>query len=340
MKSCVSLGAICALAALLIVGCEDEPGGPTPTPTATAVYVLNVLGTTISVIDLEADSVYNDVAPVGTWPNHIVYRDGKLYCVNSGTNNIMIFNAETWAAETPIDLGSGNNPQNMVFTDDNTAYVTCSMSNKVLKVDMATKTVTKEIDAGVGTTGLAIANGKLYATNTAYDGATRTYGQGTVTVINTSTGTVAKTVNVGTNPQAIAVAPDGKLHVVCTGNRADLPGKVDIIDPATDTVVGEVPTGGTPGLIAISERDKLAYLGVWGLGALVYSTETLAQVHDTSDYFLGKGGTGLVTDPDGNIFISAWSDDQVIKLDKNGTVLGTYNVGYAPGSLAIKVTEK
>jgi DNA-binding beta-propeller fold protein YncE len=170
MKNLIFLLILIPVLFAFMSSCEESVTEPEPPPpTAKAVYVLNSAAFSISVIDLVEDEVFNNVATVGTWPNQLVYRKGKVYCVNSGSNNIMIFDADTWQSETPVDLGVGNNPMNMAFYDDNIAYVACLVSEKVLQVDMSSKTVTKTIDAGVGATGIAIANGKVYVTNTAFD---------------------------------------------------------------------------------------------------------------------------------------------------------------------------
>jgi YVTN family beta-propeller protein len=338
MKKLMILLISITLLSLTLFSCkEDSPTEPIPEPTAKAIYVLNSAATSISVINLENNTVTNNVATVGTWPNQILYHGGKLYCVNSGSNNIMVFNTTNFQAETPIPLGSGHNPMNMAIYNDNTAYVACSVSEKVLKVNLTSKTVTDTIDAGVGATGIIVHNNKVYVANTAFDGNTYTYGQGTVTVIDATTDNVTKTIDVGMNPQDIALAPDGRLHVVCTGDYFSVFGKVFIINPSTDTVADSVLIDGSPGSIRISDVDKRGYLGVWGAGLLVYNTETKAIIHGTDNYFLGKGGSGLFVDPDGNVFVSVWDDDQVIKLDKNNTVLNTFTVGDSPLSLTAKI---
>jgi len=338
MKRFTQIVVILTLICFAFFACkEDAPTKPKTSLTATALYVLNAIGVSISQVDLETNAVTNDIVTLGTWPNQLVYRKGKVYAINSGSNNIMIFNSDTWAPEAPLALGAGNNPMNMVFYTDNIAYVACSVSNKVLQVNFSTKTVTKTIDAGVGATGIAYANNKIYTANTAFNGGNYTYGQGTVTVVNAQTGVKIEDINVFTNPQDIAVAPDGKLHVICTGDYFSQFGKVAIIDPASDTMVDSVIVGGTPGIIRISSVDKLGYLAVWGMGCLVYKTDTKEITHGEDGYFLGKGGSGLYVDPLGNVFVSVWEDDQVIKVDKDGTVLNTYNVGDSPSNLTSKL---
>jgi len=337
---------VLVLSALLFVafftGCEDDPKKEEAPVTASALYVLNSGGQSISVVDILENQVYNNVATVGTWPNQLVYRDGLLYCVNSGSNNIQIFDVDDFAANPEvIDLGAGHNPQNMVFIDDDIAYVSCSISESIVKVDVSSKTVLDEIDAGRGCTGIALSDGKIYASNTGYDATLGDWGgywPGTVTVFNATTGAVIKTIDVGLNPFSAGVAPDGTVHVVCTGDYgATTMGQVMIIDPTTDTVVNTIDIGGSPGSIFFSEADNLAFVTVWGGGCLSYNTETLTVINDPNNAFLGKGGSGAAADKDGNIFVSVWDDDQVIQLDKGGIVLNTYDVGDSPSALAMKL---
>ncbi len=330
------IGLMVLLAVIGFLACEEEPTKSETPEASSAIYVLNSASTSISVIDLEADTVYNDVATVGTWPNQLVYRDGKVYCVNSGSNNIMVFDAGTWEAETPIALGDGKNPMNMAFYDDQTAYVTCSMSNQVLKVNVSSKSVEAEANAGVGATGIAIAQDKVYVTNTGYVWGSP-YLQGTVTVFDAITGDSLKTIDVGTNPQGIAEDASGLLHVSCTGDYGETPGIVSIIDPATDTVVDSVNIGGTPGMIAISQDDNLGYLSVWGAGCMVYNTADKSIVNGPNDMFLGKGGSGILVDTEGYVWVSVWDDDQVVKVNSSGTVEATYDVGDSPMSLAQRI---
>ena len=248
MKKSIVLLLSALLFVALFTGCEDDPKKEEAPVTAAALYVLNSGGQSISVVDILENQVYNNVATVGTWPNQLVYKDGLLYCVNTGSNNIMIFDVDDFGANPEvIDLGNGHNPQNMVFVDDDIAFVSCSLSESVLEVNVKTKTVISEIDAGSGCTGIALSDGKIYASNTAYDAATYGYGQGTVTVINASTGAAVKTINVDMNPFSVATAPDGKIHVVCTGDYWSTWGKVIVIDPDTDTIVSTIDIGGSPG---------------------------------------------------------------------------------------------
>lgn len=321
-------------AVIALTGCFEPPyTPPTGADANVAVYVLNSAATSISVIDLEEDSVYNNVATVGMWPNQLVYRDGKLYCVNSGSNNIMIWDVSTWTAEAPIALGADNNPMNMVFYSDDVAYVACSMSNAVLQIDMTTKTVTKTMKAGTGCTGIAIANDKVYAANTGYAGWGSPYLPGTVTVFNAVTGDSIKTIDVSTNPQAIDVDETGKLHVVCTGDYgATASGAISVIDPTTDAAIATYSLSpSTPGSIAIDVVNNVGFCGAWGMGAVAYNT-TDGTV--TNGSFAGHGGSGIMYF-DG-VWLSDWDADKVYKYSNAGTVIDSFAVGDSPSALAYR----
>ncbi len=342
MKKVVLASMVLATLAFGFFGCSEDNGETKKAPiTAKAIYVLNVIGVNMSVIDLDAGTVTNDLGTLGLYPNQILYYGGKVYVVNSGSSNIQIFDPENnFAESTPIDLGSNKGPLNMVFYSDDIAFVSCSYSNEVLKVNVSTKTVAATIDAGVGTSGICIADGKVYATNTAFDGSTYTYGQGTVTVIDPVNATVTTTINVHTNPQAAAVAPDGNVHVVCTGDYgATATGMIDVIDPSSNTVTTSYNVGGSPGIISFDADNHLGYLGVWGSGCIVYNTTNGDTLYGPNTMFYGVGGSGVVVDPDGNVFISNWNDDQVAEVGTDNVLIDLFTVGDSPGSLSMKTSR-
>jgi len=327
------------LGLLLSTGCREsqvtEPANP---QTTSAVYVCNAGASTLSVIDLETRTVTNDVAPVGTWPNQLVYNDKRVYCVNSGSNNITVFNTTSGKNESPIELGNGLNPMNMVLFNDNWMYVTCLLTNQVLQIDRASGNVVKTIRCDLGTTGIASANGKVYASNTNADFSSTpvSYGPGTVTVIDGVSGDSIKSIIVATNPQAVGRSADGRIHVLCTGNYVDSWGKVLVIDPQTDLVTDTIDIGGSPGGLDVTSEADIGYLSYWGLGLLSYDTGDFHIIHGFADFLLGKGGSGLVSDAEGNVFVSIWEENQVIQLNSAGEVIGSWAVNLDPQALALR----
>jgi YVTN family beta-propeller protein len=110
--------------------------------------------------------------------------------------------------------------------------------------------VTDTIDVGGGLTyGLAVVSDRLYVLNSAHDSG----GTGVVKMIDTSTGAVAGSIEVGSMPFALAVG-ERTLYV---GNAGD--GTVSVVDVATNRVVGSIDVGAIPfGLEVAGDRLYVA----------------------------------------------------------------------------------
>ena len=80
-------------------------------------------------------------------------------------------------------------------------------------------------------------------------------GNGTVSVIDGTTGTVTGTITVGANPSAVAVDPT--FH---TAYVANLTGTVSVIDEAAGTVTATVPVGADPSGVAVDPVPHTAYV--------------------------------------------------------------------------------
>ncbi|HEX9005789.1 MAG TPA: YncE family protein [Bacteroidota bacterium] len=320
--------------ALLVAGCEKKSNNPlTPAATgASLVLVANSTGNSVSTIDLGADKVTANALTVGSAPNQVLVAAGMVFVVSSLSNNVMVFDTASLTALGTINVGDGTNPMNIAVLGAK-GYVACWKSNEVRVVNLATRTVTKSIPAGVGTTGIVAANGKLFATNSGYDG--NGYLPGVVTVISAASDAVVDTVSVGMNPVAAAVGPDGNVHVVCTGNYADVPGVVSVIDASTDKVLRTIPIGGAPGAIAFAP-DGTAFVGYFSDGMATYNGRSYAIIDSVTHPLLRKGGTGIAVDAQGYIYVADFSYDQVYKLDPSRNLVKTYTVGDGPISVALK----
>ena len=76
--------------------------------------------------------------------------------------------------------------------------------------------------------------------------------------------------NVPTDPTYVRVDYSGRLHVACTGNYGDIPGKIVILQPKpgqSPEMLGTVAIGGAPGPMAFAPNG-LAYVanGIAGIG--------------------------------------------------------------------------
>ncbi|MCK4597357.1 hypothetical protein KAU04_04925, partial [bacterium] len=223
------------------------------------LYIINGLGRTLSKLNLETEVIVNDFLTIGQWPNQILSFNDMLYVVNSGTNDIMIIDPRDDGQEPVIiSLAQGSNPYYMAFVGANKAYVTNLIANSVSVVDVENRTILKDIPVGIGPQGILIVENQAFITNT---GGYPHYSPSTVSIIDVLQDTIIQNLEVLTNPQNLALAPDGRIHVMCTGNYDDIPGCIVVIDrwagpDWTPAVVDTIEIGGMPGDIMITPSGK------------------------------------------------------------------------------------
>jgi len=126
------------------------------------------------------------------------------------------------------------------------------------------------------------------------------YGSGTVSVIDTASNTVIKTLNVGANPMAIAVKADAtRAYVVNYYGDS-----VSVIDTINNEVIATVTVGDAPSAIAVSKDGKRAY--VVNDASKTVSVLDIDAASNTPNTVIASvsvapstGFTGIVVSPDG-----------------------------------------
>lgn len=308
------------------------------------LYVLNGTSRTLSRMNLETGEILNDFVQVGQWPNQIITFNEMLYILNSGTNDIMVIDPQhDDRVVKTIALAQGSNPYKMAFVGVNKIYVSNLVANTVSVVNVETGAVLKEIPVGVGPEGILVVEGQAYVCNT---GGYPSYDPATVSVINIAADSVVQTLNVPANPQDLALSPDGKIHVICTGNYSTIMGQVAVIDRYagpnwTPAVVDTVEIGGAPGDILITPDGK-AYLPDYGVdpNGFLYSYNAFSDsvLHGSENPIeVGFGAMNLFYDGKENVlYVSNFATDNVQKFDVTAdTVLATYGFGQGAQDMVI-----
>jgi len=300
------------------------------------VFIINAVGQTLSVYDRANGSIHQDAATLGLYPNFFAIREGLIYVVNSGDNNVQLLNSNDLSPAGTIELGVGNNPMQIAFSGQK-GYVSNLFTNTVSVIDLTTGQVGTPIPVGNGPTPIAVVGGKVFVGNTNYDFAAGGFQQGTVSLINPATDQVTNTIPVGTNPSAMAVDGSGRLHVVCTGDYASVTGEVWVIDPDTEQVVGEpVALGGFPTAISISPDNTAyviatSYLEPSARGLMVYDAQTFEIIHSISNIVpVGTNPAGVAA-ADGYAYITDFDEDSLYSYRAlTGEVANLGVVGDAP----------
>lgn len=129
------------------------------------------------------------------------------------------------------------------------------------------------------------------------------WGQDTVSVVDTAGGTLAKTIQVGTHPSAMLLAPGGGLLYVANTDSDS----ISTIDTATDAVARttslqpyrDAPVGTSPNALAISSSGRRLYVAEAGNNAVRVLDVGGREDRDIGAIPAGWYPTGIALDPAG-----------------------------------------
>ena len=301
----------------VVVGCVGLGSAGAGTPDRIA-YVIGSNDGSLARVDLATGVVDAPVALVGSQPNRIERSaDGTwLAIVNSASEDVAFFDVPSASLNGHVELPAGSNPWTVELTDTN-AFVTGLLSDRVYRVDPFGLALVDEAPTGVAPEGLCVADGKLYVANTGFHFDTFTYDPGTVSVLHLGDLSLAATIPVGLNPQECVRAPDGRVHVICTGDFFSTAGRVHVIDPSTDTVTDSLDVAGYPGAAATT-LDGTVYLNVttltFGTEIWSYDASTLTFGFDGGDPLLPSSDFygNLRTDIAGRVFVPVFGADLLL----------------------------
>ena len=307
--------------------------------------------TSLSLIELaepnERRAVENEVIPLGNVPSDILIRGHLAYISNVFSDNILIINLQRRAIVGEIPIRAGAQPQSLAFVNENKMYVTCDAAHEVHVIDIPNRNVTKVITGPFNKpTGITLLNGKAYVTNPAWewdaDAAKVLYHDSSVTVLDTATDTVLKSIPMPTNASGIVNDGDATVLVKTTGDRQLISGSLVFIDTTTDEVRKTVNLKMTPGRFAINAEKQLFIQGGWQTpGLLIYDVVAEKWIRDKGDALAEfGGGSGMSFAPDGSLYITYpdWTgggQDEVRVMGTDETLLNTYRVGPGADNVAI-----
>ncbi len=156
-------------------------------------------------------------------------------------------------------------------------------------------------------------------------------GDGTVSVINTTTSAVVATIPVGQSPFGVSVSADGsKVYVSNQGSKS-----VSVISTTTNTVVSTISVGTNPAGLVVSPDGSTVYVTNSADGTVsVINTSTNLV---TATISVGVQPTGISITPNGQTVYVANFNDGTISVIKTATasVSASILIGGNPYGLAI-----
>jgi YVTN family beta-propeller protein len=156
------------------------------------------------------------------------------------------------------------------------------------------------------------------------------YGNGSVSVIATSSNTVTATIPVGSGPYGVAVTPDGSTVYVANDN-------VSVIATASDTVTAIIPVGTVPVGLAVTPDGGKVYVANSDLSSNNVSVVATPSNTVTATIPVGSNPNGAAVTPDGSkVYIANESSNNVsVIATSSNTVTATIPVGSAPVAFGV-----
>lgn len=312
----------------------------------------------LSIIDLDEpnlkQAVDSEVISIGGVPSDILIHGHHAYISNfdwlsqPSHDSILIVNLERREIVGVISLQPGVYPQSLALVSSNKMYVTCDNTHQVHVVNIGSRSVSKIItDPSFNkTTGITILNGKAYVTNPSWqwdaDAGKSIYYQSTVSVIDTETDSVVKTIAMPINAGGILNDGESTVIVKTTGNYNEISGKLVFIDATTDEVFKTIDLKMTPGSFAINSQKQLFIQGGWlNPGLLIYDVPTQEWIRDKDNTLEAfAGGSGMTFGDDGNLYITKpdWtggSMSTMLLMGPDETLIKTYQLGHGTDEVAL-----
>lgn len=252
------------LFALLFAACNDMRDFENPAELPDTgndwgrIYVLceglfNKNNSTLACIDYDAHTLYRNFfgetagnkRGLGDTANDLQRYNNELWIVVCTSSQVEVIDISTGKSIKQIPFFSNENGQKIarqpryITFHGGKAYV-CSFDGTVSRINTQTYEVEATTRCGRNPDGIAVANNKLYVSNSGgldiQSPSGLTY-DNTISVVDLNTFKEIKKIEVGINPHKIAADSQGDVYVVSRGNHANIKAKFHRLDSKTDELV-------------------------------------------------------------------------------------------------------
>ncbi len=272
-----------------------------------------------------------EVAQTGSMPKGAALSpDGtKFFVTNFGQangNNITMYDASSLSKLGTIDV-PGIVVESVLSPDGSLIYASNFTRDSVQYIDVATKSVKKEIQTGAHPKILVLTKdgSRLFVAN--WDGAS-------VSIVDTAKGVVTRTLPVGLHPRGMALTTDGTLFVANFDGAS-----IDVFSGPDFGFTHRLPVCPIPRHLALSPDEKTLFISCYHdseLHAMSVATESVE--HKVS---IGKNPKSIEVSPDGKYVYSAdyGPSNSVSVVDTTDWLSRTYTVPGLDRGSGIAVTR-
>lgn len=289
------------------VATGKEPAHVVLTPDGKTVYVTNSTENSVTVIDAQAMKAVTTI-PVGKSPHGLrPSPDGKwVYVANAGDTTLSIIDT---AKNTKVaDIEVGQKPVQVGFSPDGKyVYFSLNAENAVGRVDVAARKMTGKVEVGPGPVQVFVTpdNEFVLAAN---QGASDKPGT-TVSIIDTATFTVVRSVETGRGAHGVVINPSGQTAYIT--NIYD--NNVAVLDVVTSKVITTVTSGAGPNGISFSALPPArANATSIAIGQKQEKPKALTVTSNEGDITLSVTWKGIIDD---GVVFDVVMDTHAVNLD-------------------------
>lgn len=288
-------------------------------------------GSTVSILNTGNNTVASGFGAGYSVTQLIFSKDGSTaYLLDAGANAIQVMSVATNQITQTISLPS--TPVAMALTP-NGRFLYVSVNAAVAVVNLTLGQVVHVVKVGSYPQGLAVTpdGSRVYVANYVAPQPPDspnipTFLYGTVSVIDTSSNLVVRTLIGPYYATSIAITPNGRTVYVGGG------GSVYFFPTALNVITGGVGMGGTVSSLTMSADGTTLYIGdsqANRVGVLSTSSNTITNKISVSGGVLGMG-----VSPDGSLLYAAMKNNQVAAINTaSGSVVTQIPVGDQPTSV-------
>ena len=340
-----------------------DPGQPADTIIPVdlkGVFVLNegnyqFSNASLSFYDPEADTVINNLfykannAPIGDVAQSLAMMDGMLYVVVNNSNYIYKLNACTIVCDTtkPFKLGDFYSPREMFIVAPNKAYVSDLIGTNLWIIDPQTMTHTGTVAMGNTTEKIVRVDNELYVSNwsTYYLDPNSHDSYNTVQVVDLNNDVKVADIEVGKEPNTMAVDKNGHVWVLCEGRSWDMDyGEAPTlweIDPRLRRAVKQYEFDGTVAALKSNPAGNLLYL-IYNneVRRFDISTMTLSDTFCITSEAQGLFYNMAVDPTTGDLYVADAKNyvmnGTVYRYSDDGLLLASFKAGIIPSAMLFK----
>ena len=345
-----------ALAAMLFSCKPDSPVNPSAYSIGSGVFVLNegnfqFSNASLSFYDPIADTVANNLfykvnnAPLGDVAQSMTLVDGKLYIVVNNSNIISKVDANTLVCDTakPYKLGDFYSPREMHVVAPDKAYVSDLIGTGLWIINPQDMSHSGSIEMGKSTEKMVQVGNELYVSNWS-----NYYVQGmeknTVQVVDINNDVKVAEIQVGKEPNCMAVDKNEHVWVLCEGATWETDGENPTlweIDPLLKTATKRYEFDGTAMILKANAFGDGLYLFFNNeVRRFDIATSALSETFRIAAPEGGMFYNMAVNPRNGDIFVTDaknyMMNGTVYRYSNDGVLLSSFEAGIIPSAMLFK----